>query len=299
MSQPTVLIECFETGFRGPWQDWAVVTIDVIRATTTILTGIAQGRRCFAAESLDAAVCLAERLPNPLLVGELGGNMPYGFHLTNSPAQLAERTDTHRPMLLLSTSGTALIGAAREAQVVYAACLRNYTAQAELLVGRYERVALVGAGSRREFRDEDQLCCARIGSALVAAGYEPLGCTAEIIERWRGAPVETILGGNSARYLTDTGQQQDLEFILEHVDDLDCVAQLEGDELVGLALRAAVEPTGHSLQRSPAGPVGCTRTSNGDAGDLSRSVDGDPLALALGRTPVASSLPAFGKEDAT
>jgi 2-phosphosulfolactate phosphatase len=235
MSHPTVMIECFETGFRGPWQDWAVVTVDVIRATTTILTSIAQGRRCFAAESLDAAVCMAARLPDPLLVGELGGSMPYGFHLTNSPALLAERTDTHRPMLILSTSGTALIGSARKARVVYAACLRNYSAQAEVLVGCHERVALVGAGSRREFREEDQLCCAWIGSALVAAGYEPLGCTAEIIERWRRAPLQTILGGNSARYLTDTGQQRDLEFILEHTDDLDCVAQLEGDELVGRA----------------------------------------------------------------
>jgi len=244
MSQPTVLIECFETGFRGPWQEWAVVAIDVLRATTTILTGIAQGRRCFSAESLDAAVCLASRMPDPLLVGELGGNMPYGFDLTNSPSLLAKRTDTHRPMLLLSTSGTALISSARDAEVVYAACLRNYRAQAEALVGRYERVALVGAGSRREFREEDQLCCAWIASELVAAGYAPIGDAAEIIERWRGAPLTSILGGKSARYLTETGQQSDLEFTLQHVDDLDCVAQLEGDELVGSSSRVAVHSGG-------------------------------------------------------
>ena len=232
MSHRRVLIDCYETGFRGPWQGWAVVAVDVIRATTTILTSVAQGRRCFPAESLEAAVCLSARLPDPLLVGELGGNMPYGFHLTNSPALLSQRTDAQRPMLLLSTSGTALIGSAREAAVVYAACLRNYSAQAQYLIGRHEQVALIGAGSRREFREEDQLCCAWIGAALVAAGYEPLGRTAEVIERWRGAPRQTILNGNSARYLMDTGQQRDLEFILDHIDDLDCVAVLEGDEFV-------------------------------------------------------------------
>ena len=33
------------------------------------------------------------------------------------------------------------------------------------------RVALLGAGTRREFREEDQLCCAWIARELVAAGY--------------------------------------------------------------------------------------------------------------------------------
>ena len=235
MSRRAVLIDCYETGFRGPWQDWAVVTIDVIRSTTTVLTSLVQGRRCFPAESLEAAVSLAARLQDPLLVGELGGNMPYGFHLTNSPALLAQRTDTHRPMLLLSTSGTALIGSARQAEAVYAACLRNFRAQAEYLIGRHDRVALIGAGSRREFREEDQLCCGWIGAALVAAGYEPVGSAADVIDRWRDAPVERIVAGNSARYLIDTGQQRDLDFILDHVDDLACIAQLQDDELVGVA----------------------------------------------------------------
>ncbi len=33
----------------------------------------------------------------PLLVGELGGNMPFGFDLNNSPAALADRTDVAAP----------------------------------------------------------------------------------------------------------------------------------------------------------------------------------------------------------
>jgi 2-phosphosulfolactate phosphatase len=227
-----VLIDCYETGFRGPWEDWTVVAVDVLRASTTAVTAVAQGRRCFLAGTLDSAVALAADLTDPLLVGELGGNMPYGFHLTNSPALLERRADVDRPMVLLSTSGTALIGEARSARAVYVCCLRNYRAQIEALIGRHPRVAIIGAGSRREFREEDQLCCAWVADGLIAAGYAPLGDTAEIVARWRGAPTGSIMGGNSARYLTATHQERDLSFILDHVDDLDLVVHMQDDELV-------------------------------------------------------------------
>ncbi|MCA1647908.1 MAG: 2-phosphosulfolactate phosphatase [Chloroflexi bacterium] len=245
MSLGDLFIDCYETGYRGPWEEQAVVAVDVIRATTTAVTSVAMGRRCFPAPSLEAAVSLAARLEQPLLVGELGGNMPFGFHLTNSPALVAERQDVERPMLLLSTSGTTLIGAARGARAVYAACLRNYRAQAEHLVGRYDHIALIGAGSRREFREEDQLCCAWIADLLVDAGYEPRGRTAEFIARWGGRSVESILVSTSARYLESTGQQRDLDFILGHVDDLELVARLETGELVSHPAAAASILAGH------------------------------------------------------
>jgi 2-phosphosulfolactate phosphatase len=228
----TVLIDCYETGFRGPWQNWTVVAVDVMRASTTAVTAVAQGRRCFLAGTLDSAVALAAHLTDPLLVGELGGNMPYGFHLTNSPALLEQRTDIDRPMVLLSTSGTALISEARSARGVYVCCLRNYRAQVQALIGHHPRVAIVGAGSRREFREEDQLCCAWVAECLIASGYAPLEDTAEIVARWRGAPTSSIICSNSARYLAATHQERDLSFILGHVDDLDLVVHMQDDELV-------------------------------------------------------------------
>jgi 2-phosphosulfolactate phosphatase len=238
----SVLIDCYETGFRGPWDEWAVVTIDVLRASTTAVTAVAMGRRCFPADSLDTALALAARLKDPLMVGELGGNMPYGFHLTNSPALLEERSDLERPMVLLSTSGTALMAAARPASAVYACCLRNYGAQIRELIRHHPRVALVGAGSRREFREEDQLCCTWIADLLIEAGYQPLAETAAIVARWRDKPVSSILRGNSARYLMATNQERDLRFVVDHVDDLDLVVRLQHDELVGRLVEKRARP---------------------------------------------------------
>jgi 2-phosphosulfolactate phosphatase len=93
-------------------------------------------------------------------------------------------------------------------------------------------VALIGAGARGEFRAEDELCCAWIGAALVDAGYEVWDdATAESIERWRGQPVEAITASASAEYLRATGQYEDLDFVLAHVNDLDAVFMVDGPEV--------------------------------------------------------------------
>jgi 2-phosphosulfolactate phosphatase len=233
-----VVIDCFPESVAAYRNDYAIVAVDVIRATTTAVTGVTLGRRCFPVPSIEAAVALAARLTDPLLVGELGGSMPYGFDLNNSPADLQYRSDIHRPFILLSTSGTRLICGAGEGQTMYVACLRNYLAQIAHLAAHHPAVAVIGAGSRCEFREEDQLCCAWIAAGLLNAGYEPQNeRTLAIVERWRNMPIDAIIDGASAEYLRKSGQSRDLEFILTHVDDLDEVYLFEGGQLVKQPVR--------------------------------------------------------------
>jgi 2-phosphosulfolactate phosphatase len=215
-----VVIDCFAENVDAYRDGFAVVAVDVFRSTTTAVTAAARGFKVYPVESLDAALELARRLPEPLLAGELGGSMPFGFDLQNSPAELDRRTDVTRPIVLLSTSGTGLIVEARGAEAVYVACLRNVRAQVAL-AARHENVAVVGAGTRGEFREEDQLCCAWIAGALVDAGFDADSRTLKLVERWRASPVEAIVESDSAEYLRRSGQEEDLEFVLSHVDDVD------------------------------------------------------------------------------
>jgi 2-phosphosulfolactate phosphatase len=226
-------IACWVCDFGGFQPGYAVVAVDVIRATTMVLTAQLSGRRCFPAATIDSAVQLAKQLDQPLLAGELGGNKPYGFDLDNSPADVAQRADVERPLVLVSTSGTQLIcDAGQSAPVTYAACLRNFSAQARHLATRHTRVALIGAGSRGQFREEDQLCCAWIGQHLMEAGFTPEGDARAIVERWRGAPVTEILNSNSAHFLRSTGRERDLDFVLEHVDDSSAICTYNESEIV-------------------------------------------------------------------
>jgi 2-phosphosulfolactate phosphatase len=224
----TVVIDCFPECLPRYQDDQALVAVDVIRASTTAVTAVSLGRRCLPAVSIEEAVAIARWLRNPLLVGELGGSLPYGFDLQNSPAAVAARRDLDRPMVLLSTSGTRVMRGGHNGQPVYVACFRNQAALASHLARNHDRVVLVGAGARGEFREEDQLGCARIAERLIEAGYRPLGDTASIVSRWKGVAEEAIRSGASADYLRRTGQERDLDFILEHIDDLQAVVRLNG-----------------------------------------------------------------------
>jgi 2-phosphosulfolactate phosphatase len=167
-----------------------------------------------------------------LLVGELGGHRPEGFHVQNSPSAIEARDDPERPAVLLSTSGTRLLHEATSAGAVYAACLRNLTAQVVHLAAHHSHVAVIGAGSKGEFREEDQLACARVAAGLLDMGYRARDArTLEIVERWQGAPVEACAVGPSAEYLQRTGQADDLEFVVTHIDDLNGVFLFEEGEL--------------------------------------------------------------------
>ena len=229
----TVVIDFLPESALRYGRGWAVVAIDVIRATTTAVTAAAAGRRCFPVPTVEAALAAAAVLERPLLCGELGGNMPFGFDLTNSPAQVAELDEPERPLVLLSSSGTQLVHNAAGAGALYLGSLRNYGALIAHLAAAGTNVAVIGAGTRGEFREEDQYCCARVAQGLARAGFAPGGdFTRQVMERWRGASVDAWRESRSVDYLRRSGQLRDLDFILAHLNDLDGVFAVEEGEVV-------------------------------------------------------------------
>jgi 2-phosphosulfolactate phosphatase len=233
---PTVTIGCFHEHLPPVAREATVVAIDVIRASTTAITAVAAGHALYPAGTIEAAVRLAADLERPILAGELGGVQPYGFDMQNSPCEMADLEDGERPIILLSTSGTRLMMEAASRGTCHLACLRNARAAAEHLARSGDDAVVLGADSRGEFREEDRLCAARVARSLVAAGYRPGDrLTAEVIERWGGAPDDAFLEGRSARYLRETAQEHDLEFVLEHIEDLDTVFAIEAGAVRALA----------------------------------------------------------------
>lgn len=235
---PSVIIDCLPESAEKYRDEHAIVVVDVLRFTTTATTAISIGRTVYPAKTADEAFEFAERFANPLLVGELGGNVPYGFHFTNSPVQMQSLdaipcgsfSSDDRPIVLISSSGSQLLLNAVGAKDIYIGCLRNVTALANHLAGRYEKVAILGAGTRGVFRREDQIGCSWIAGRLCEKGFE---CeddnTASLIDYWCGQKIDVIRDGKSAEYLIRTGQILDLEFVLNYVDDLATVPKLASD----------------------------------------------------------------------
>lgn len=230
---PTVVIDCHPESALRYKEGFAIVAVDVIRATTTIATAVSLGRRCYPVSSRERAHRLAAQLTNPLLAGEVGGIVPQGFEMNNSPADLVRRVDSSRPLILLSSSGTKLIDWARHGDAVYVACLRNFAAVAREVAKHHARVAVIGAGSRGQFREEDQMCCAWIAGHLLDNGYSAANAeTLAVVRLWPVGRLDGIMNGASADYLIRSGQSRDLEFVISHVADLDQSYILEDDEVV-------------------------------------------------------------------
>jgi 2-phosphosulfolactate phosphatase len=217
----------------------AIVAVDVLRATTVIVTALACGHPIYPVSTVDEARDVATRLHDPVLAGEQAGIKPEGFHLNNSPAAV-ERLAGCRPIVLVTSAGTKLLSEARGASSIYVACLRNMIATAAQLIGTHRRVALVGAGTRGLPRPEDQYVCARIAELLYGQGYMPENeRTVAELACWHGVPVEAMRDSPSADFLRETGQLDDLEFALTRIDDIDASAVFNGQQ-VSLLLPGAV-----------------------------------------------------------
>ena len=210
----------------------AIVEVDVIRFTTTATTALSLGRDVYPVKTTDDALELAESLQDPILAGEQGGNIPFGFQLTNSPVSVSaltaipcgSYTRAERPIILVSSSGTRLYANSLGEVNTYLGCLRNISALAKYLSEHENRVAVLGAGTRGVFRREDQMGCAWIAEKLAGLGFEfEDNETESLVEEWQDRDVQEIRNGRSANYLISTGQAHDLEFVLHHLDDLQCV----------------------------------------------------------------------------
>lgn len=209
----------------------AVVLVDVMSDTTTLVTAVAQDRACYPAASAPAALYLARGLREPLLAANEGDTWRPGFEMHNSPSALAGRTD-RRPFVLACATGATLAENAFAWPSVYLVCLRNISATARHLALRHDRVLILDAAHDADVRCEDQMAAARLARELVRADFatEGLG-TNETLDRWGAADVRLASWGRSAEELRRRRRDEDLEFVLSHVDDLDLVCAFDKGRL--------------------------------------------------------------------
>jgi phosphosulfolactate phosphohydrolase-like enzyme len=220
-----------ESPFRRPKCD-AIVLIDVLCDTTTLVTAMAQGRQTFPSPNAPAALQVARSLREPLLAASDTETWRAGFEMFNSPSALAARTDV-RPFVLSCWVGATLAENAHSWPDVYLACFRNLSATARQLTLRHKRVLILNAPHDTDVRCEDQIAAGRIVGALASAGFMPSGIgTRETLDRWGRADVKLATWGRSAEELRRRRREADVEFVLSHVDDVDIACTYAKGRLV-------------------------------------------------------------------
>jgi 2-phosphosulfolactate phosphatase len=149
-----------------------VVIIDVLRATTTIITALANGARAVVpAASSEDAVKMTANLERDgfVLAGERRYMAIPGFPLGNSPREMTPDLVGNKTVYLATTNGTPAMVAAQGADPVLVGAAVNFAALAErsgALLRERGDLAIVCAGRERQFALEDAYVAGRLVKAV-------------------------------------------------------------------------------------------------------------------------------------
>ncbi len=161
-------VEVFLTGSTVSEEDIrgrTVVVIDVLRASSTIVTALRNGARdVIPVFDMDQASKIAQNLDHSsfLLGGERGGVKIEGYHLGNSPLEYSREAVEGRTIILNTTNGTGAIVASGACEHLVIGSFLNAGRVIAFAEEAGLDVALVCAGSRSRVALEDTLCAGMI-----------------------------------------------------------------------------------------------------------------------------------------
>ena len=209
-----------------------VVVIDVLRATTTIVTAIAHGAKAvIPAATAEEAVRMTANLERDgfVLAGERRAVRIEGFALGNSPLEMTPAAVAGKTVFLATTNGTPALVAAQGGEPVLVGAAVNFSALVErtrAAFGTSGDLAIVCAGRERQFALEDAYTAGRLVKAvkrgrrradLNDAARVAVGLTDDFAD-W-----EAALGASAAaRQLID----------LDFADDVACCATQDRFDVV-------------------------------------------------------------------
>lgn len=198
------------------------IVIDILRATTTIVTALASGAKAVVpAATSEEAVRLTANLEKNgyLLAGERRSLKIEGFQLGNSPREMTPAVVGGKTIYLATTNGTPALVAAQGADPVLLGAAVNFkavTARARAHFLDRGEIAIVCAGRERQFALEDAYAAGRFVKALKKGVKKvALNDAAEVAlaltshyEGWADA----LAGTAAARQLAEADLAEDVAF---------------------------------------------------------------------------------------
>jgi 2-phosphosulfolactate phosphatase len=144
--------------------DKTVVVIDVLRATSVMITALANGvDKIIPVESKEYAVEKAKKLLNEeiILGGEEKALKIDGFHFDNSPLNYKSEKVKGKTLIITTTNGTKALNRSINAKEVYIGAFLNVDAVVNKLKTK-DDVVLFCSGTNNNFSLDDGVCAAMI-----------------------------------------------------------------------------------------------------------------------------------------
>ena len=198
-----------------------VVIIDVLRASSTIVTALANGCRGFIPIlSPDQAKKKAQQFEKEmvLLGGEREGTKIEGFDLGNSPREYKREAVKDKTIIFSTTNGVKTLEMVKGAYRVIIGSFLNLQAVCNYCTNYKGDILLICAGKEGRFSLEDTACAGILIDSLKNASSDTrqesdANLTAQLLYKKFGNNILEILRKSQhGRYLESIGLGEDLKF---------------------------------------------------------------------------------------
>lgn len=201
-------------------KDSRTLVIDVLRATTVILSALRNGAEwVLPVGRIEDAWMYKEKYPDAILGGERDAVRIPGFDTGNSPLEYTRAMVQGHGIILTTTNGTQALGHTKEANEVLIAAFINMSAIIDYLTLSEIPVHILCAGTRGEFSMDDFLCAGGIISGLgkrTTIIKDDLGTLAQNLwDLQQGSINETLQSCKHFNKLKDNGFTKDLDYCLQ------------------------------------------------------------------------------------
>jgi len=209
-------------------KDKNVVVVDVLRASSTILTALVNGaKEVIPAENVSVAARISKGLGNSILCGERNGKVIEGFKLGNSPFEYTPENVKSKSLIFSTTNGTVAIAKSKFAKTCVLASFLNLNSVIEHLLAINDDFTIVCSGKLNDYCVEDSVYAGLLISklfeinnkanyTLLDSGYICYQLTKQLIYKNSKPDQRRILNmfkkSEHGKYLLSLGFDKDLEY---------------------------------------------------------------------------------------
>ena len=205
----------------------SAVMIDVLRASSTIVTALSNGSKgVIPVADMGAGSKISQSMDteNILLCGEKDGEKIEGYDLGNSPLEYTPEVVSGKTIILNTTNGTKALMRASHARDIAVGSFLNLGTIVDYLRDK-ERIILVCAGWRGRLSLEDLLCAGNIiyeltNGELPETAFDGAKVAFGLYEKFGDDIEKMVLSSNHAHRLQDIVGTEDLSYC-SRVDVMD------------------------------------------------------------------------------
>ncbi len=214
-------------------KEQVVVVIDVLRATSTMITALYNGcKEVIPVKEIEEAINMSKNYDKDayLLCGERNSQPIDGFHLSNSPLEYIRDVVEGKTILFTTTNGTRAMKMTSDARSVLVCGMINVDSVAEYILAQGCDTVFVCAGTEGKFSLDDCITAGAVISRIKAKTHVELDDLARVAvdayDNANGRLHEALKDTVHYKKLAALGLTGDLEYCLtENAAPVICLYQ--------------------------------------------------------------------------